>query len=197
MLAILVFFLGCYLVGSIPTGYLVVKAIKRIDIRTVGSGNLGATNVLRTAGLWAGAIVLNVDVLKGLVASSFIPRWGQLLSPTAALLCGAAAILGHNFPCWLNFRGGKGVATTLGVFLGHTPGVALAFVLVWLVAFAITRFVSVASVLGAVAIPITQSILRRSPGEIAIGAALAVLIVWRHRANLQRLLSGTEHRFRK
>jgi len=185
----------CYLLGSIPTAYLVVKRARGIDIRTVGSGNVGTTNALRTAGPWAGGIVLFVDVLKGLVAAALVPRW-MLGSNTlgTSLACGMAAVVGHAFPCFLRFRGGKGVATTLGVLAGSSLQLAGITTVAWLVVFACTRYVSVASLAAAAAIPLSQWVLHQAWPEVLIGVGLALLILGRHHTNLQRLLSGTEHR---
>jgi len=185
----------CYLLGAVPTAYLLVKWAKGVDIRTMGSGNVGATNALRTVGLWAGLVVLAIDVLKGLIAASLIPRW--LLGSTALgvpLLCGFAAVLGHDFPCFLRFRGGKGVATTIGVLVGSMPLVAGIVMGIWLVVFGAFRYVSLGSIAGAVAIPISQLALHQPLHEVLIGSCLAILILVRHRANVRRLLSGVEHR---
>ena len=184
-----------YLLGSLPSAYLLVKWTKRVDIRTVGSGNVGATNALRTAGPLAGIVVLLIDVLKGWLAAAAVPRWilGPV-SPALALGCGLAAVLGHVYPCFLQFRGGKGVATTLGALGGSVPAVAGIVVGVWVAVFLLSRYVSLGSLAAALAIPIGQAILRHSMTEIAVGAVLAWLIIARHRANIQRLLSGVESR---
>ena len=185
----------CYLLGSLPSAYLLVKWTKRVDIRTVGSGNVGATNALRTAGPLAGIVVLLIDVLKGWLAAAAIPRWilGPV-PPALALGCGLAAVLGHVCPCFLQFRGGKGVATTLGALGGSAPAVAGIVVGVWVAVFLLSRYVSLGSLAAALAIPISQAILRRSMTELVVGAVLAGLIIARHRANIQRLLSGVESR---
>jgi len=187
--------LVCYLVGSIPTAYLLVRWAKGIDIRTVGSGNVGATNALRTTGLWAGIVVLAIDVLKGVIAAGLIPGWvvGSRTSGIP-LLCGLAAVLGHDFSCFLRFRGGKGVATTMGALLSSRPLVAGAAGAVWLLVFVACRYVSLGSLAAAVAIPISQLLLHQPLREVVIGSVLAGLIIVRHRSNLQRLLSGVEHR---
>lgn len=185
----------CYLLGSIPTAYLLVRWAKGIDIRTVGSGNVGATNALRTVGLWAGIMVLAVDLFKGVIAAGLVPRW--VLGETdlgTSLACGLAAVLGHDFSCFLRFQGGKGVATTLGAILAASPLVAGMVAGVWLVVFLGFRYVSLGSLAAASAIPISQLVLHRSLREVLIGSVLAGLIIVRHRANLQRLLRGVEHR---
>lgn len=192
---VVVTFVLCYLLGSIPTAYLLAKWIKGIDIRTVGSGNVGATNALRTIGPWAGVVVLVIDVLKGVMAVRILPvRLLGIVSPGLALACGGAAVVGHAFPCFLQFRGGKGVATTMGVLLGSTLLIAGVVVGVWLLVFLSFRYVSLASVVAAVAIPLSQLAWHRSLSEVMIGSVLALLILIRHSLNLQRLLSGVEHR---
>ena len=185
-----------YLVGSIPTAYLFVKQAKGIDIRTVGSGNVGATNAMRTAGRGIGALVFLVDVLKGVAAVLVVPRVvvGGAVTPGVVPWCGLAAVVGHNFPCFLGFRGGKGVATTIGVLLGNMPVIAGIVVGVWIVVFLLCRYVSIASMTAALAIPISQVLLHYWYAEILVGVVLAVLIVVRHRSNIRRLLDGTEHR---
>jgi glycerol-3-phosphate acyltransferase PlsY len=187
---------GSYLIGSIPTAYLLVKRLKGVDVRTVGSGNVGATNVTRTAGLGAGAAVFLVDAMKGLAAVwGVAPALQPEPIPMFRLVCGAAAVVGHIFPVFLKFRGGKGVATTIGVLVSLSPVVALTFAVVWVLVFLLTRYVSAASIAAAAAIPVGLLLDQRLPEELLLGAALAVLIVIRHRANIQRLMQGTEHRF--
>lgn len=187
--------LGSYLVGSVPTAYLMVRWLKRVDVRSLGSGNVGATNATRAAGLPVGVAVFLLDVGKGLLAVHGFASWAAA-SPTPALrlACGLAAVLGHSFPVFLGFRGGKGVATTIGVLLGASPLVAAACAAAWLFGFLPGRYVSVGSLTAAAALPIAQTLLRRPAAEIAVGAALAALVIARHRANIQRLLAGTEHR---
>jgi len=186
----------CYLLGSLPTAYVLVKWIKRVDIRTVGSGNVGATNALRIAGPWAGAAVLVVDMLKGVVAATLLPQLlVQTPSSTTRLACGLAAVVGHMASCFLKFQGGKGVATTIGALLGAAPTVAGIAVAVWLIVFGLFRYVSLGSVVAAATIPIAQAAQRASLGDVLLGASLAILIIGRHRTNLQRLLAGAEHRW--
>jgi len=187
--------IGSYLIGSIPTAYLLVKRWKRLDVRTVGSGNVGATNVARVAGSRAGAIVFVLDLAKGLVAVLGLAPWLiQPVSPAAQLGCGLSAVLGHAFPLFLSFRGGKGVATTIGVLLGTMPLVAAACLAVWLACVLVWRYVSVGSMAAAVTLPIAQALTHRPLPEILLGSALALLIIGRHRANIARLVQGTEHR---
>lgn len=187
--------LACYLIGSIPSGYLLVRWTKRMDIRTAGSGNIGATNVLRTAGPAAGAGILIFDMLKGLVSARLIPVWllGPV-EPATVFAGGMAAVLGHVFPVFLNFKGGKGVATALGALAGSDPVLAATVMGVWSAVFAATRFVSAGSLAASAAIPLSQALYHRTSGEIALGALLALVITLRHKENIQRLLSGSEHR---
>jgi glycerol-3-phosphate acyltransferase PlsY len=190
-----------YLLGSVPTGFLVGKA-RGIDIRKLGSGNIGATNVSRHFGKPAGIFVLFMDVLKGwLAVATLAPALGNhfKVSTTGhewlAICSGAAAILGHNYTCWLRFRGGKGIATSAGVLLGLVPltlGIGLA---VWIVVFAISRYVSLASICGAAAMPVAAWLTHESPAKVLVIFGLAVMAIARHGSNIRRLLTGTEHRF--
>jgi len=184
-----------YLLGSIPTAYLLVKWLKRIDVRTVGSGNVGATNVTRVAGLWAGLAVFLMDLSKGLLATRLIASSVLPNSDSAfRLACGLAAVLGHNFPLFLGFRGGKGVAATIGTLLGAAPFVAGIYVAVWGVVFWCCRYVSAGSLAAALAIPIAQYAAHRRGAELLFGGLLGTLIILRHRANILRLIQGREPR---
>ena len=185
--------LASYLLGSVPTAYLLLKWTKRIDIRTVGSGNVGATNALRIAGVGVGATVFVIDALKGAIPAVVFARWADPSAPPA-LLCGTAAVIGHVFPCFLRFQGGKGVATTIGALVGSDPLTAGAVLLVWAGTFAMSRFVSIASIAAAAAIPIAQGILHRPSLQLWLGGSLALLIIARHRSNIQRLLASSEYR---
>ena len=185
-----------YLIGSIPSGFLLVRQVKRVDLRTVGSGNVGATNALRAAGVPAGAAVFLIDVLKGWLAVTLVAGWLMSEpSPAARLGCGLAAVAGHNFPVFLRFRGGKGVATTIGMLLGAMPLIAAATLAVWGVVFLLSRYVSVASMALATTIPVLQLLAQHALGQVLLGASLALLIVLRHHGNIRRLLQGTEHRW--
>ncbi len=194
-----------YLAGSLPTSYLAGRLLRGIDLRREGSGNLGATNVYRTLGAWPAAVVMLVDVAKGFVSAAYAPRLVAALVPPAGppdgilpLACGLAAILGHVFPVWLGFRGGKGVATAVGVFLALSPGATLGAVLVWLAAVALVRIVSVASLALGVCLPffVYAEQRARDGAELLVAfAALAGLFVWwTHRENLRRLANGEERR---
>lgn len=187
---------GSYLLGSIPTAYLVVKRLKRVDIRSVGSGNVGATNVTRSAGFTAGAFVFAVDLAKGLAAVLLVARVLQPdAGPAFRLACGLAAVIGHVAPVFLKFQGGKGVATTIGVLVGVSPDIALACATVWLACFLAWRYVSVGSLAAAATVPLAQALFHRPLEEMLLGGALALLIAVRHRANIARLFQGTEPRF--
>jgi acyl phosphate:glycerol-3-phosphate acyltransferase len=184
-----------YLLGSIPTGYLAGR-LRGIDIRAVGSGNIGATNVFRALGKTAGIIVLAMDAFKGFASCRFVPLLaGSAPSENLRIAAGLAAIVGHNYTCWLRFKGGKGIATSAGVLLGWLPW-SLAIVLsLWLIVFAISRYVSLASIVAALALPFAVWLTHGSSRMIGIGALVGGLAVYKHRGNIQRLLNGTEHRF--
>jgi acyl phosphate:glycerol-3-phosphate acyltransferase len=200
--------LGAYLLGSIPFGYLAAKA-KGIDIRTVGSGNIGATNAMRVLGKPVGIAVLLLDAVKGFAAVCFGVAMFAKAHPggldQAALTAqafnhglagGIFAVLGHNYTCWLKFKGGKGIATTAGVYLALAPlplGIALA---VFIIAVAATRYISVGSIAGAIALPAAVWITQ--PHNLPLGivtTALGALAVWKHKGNIGRLRAGTENRF--
>ncbi|MBI2885355.1 MAG: glycerol-3-phosphate 1-O-acyltransferase PlsY [Candidatus Omnitrophica bacterium] len=184
-----------YVAGSLPTAYLLVKWTKGVDVRTIGSGNVGATNAGRAAGRGVGIAVLAIDMLKGALAAALIPRWfAPGSSAVFSLLCGVVAVCGHTWSCFLRFQGGKGVATTIGALLGYAPAVAGGVVGVWLAVFALSRYVSVSSMLAAVMLPVLQLAVHRDTPEVLLGAFLALVIVVRHRSNLRRLMQGVEHR---
>ncbi len=198
---ILVVFVA-YLLGSIPTGFLVAKA-RGVDIRSVGSGNIGATNVFRILGKPAGILVMFVDVLKGCVAVALAMRvigpWfsgihGNQANEWYGVCAGVAAILGHNFTCWLSFKGGKGIATSAGVLIALVPWSLLIILAVWIVTLALTRWVSLASILASATLPFAAWMTGESFTMILITGGLAVLAIYKHRANMKRLLNGTEAR---
>lgn len=197
-----------YLLGSIPTGFLVAKA-HGVDIRTLGSGNIGATNVFRIVGKPAGIMVLVIDGLKGYAACAWLPdlvmryvagKYGsgelnQNFHDVLRITGGISAILGHNYTCWLKFKGGKGIATSAGVLAALVP---LAFVIIlcmWIVVFALSRYVSLASIAASVALPFAAYFTGNSVTIVAVTALMAALAVYKHRANIQRLMNGTESRF--
>ena len=197
--------IGSYLLGSIPFGYLAGR-IAGIDIRKYGSGNVGATNVIRTLGKGYGYPVFAADFLKGfiavklslLMATRMQPEWN---SPQMfGILAAISSVIGHSFPVWLNFKGGKGVATSAGALFGLTPLAALVGAAIWILTFWLTRYVSVASIAAAAALPFIILIttwVSRSPGKSLFysSVCLAAVVIWRHRSNLSRLIRGTESRF--
>lgn len=185
-----------YLLGSIPFGYLLVKVFRKQDIRATGSGNIGATNVVRSGAKGLGIATLLLDCGKAFVAV----RIAQHLAPgnyDLAVVAAVAAILGHVFPVWLGFRGGKGVASALGVFLALSWPAGLIVFGVFIVIFLITRYVSLASIIGSALLPLVALCLmhQRTPIVIAGLIFIPLLIIVKHYANIVRLLSGTENRF--
>jgi acyl phosphate:glycerol-3-phosphate acyltransferase len=198
--------IASYLLGSIPAGYLAGR-LARVDIRKVGSGNIGATNVTRVLGRRYGYVVFAIDFLKGLVAvrlsillaqTQFGGKYTELIGIVAAVAC----VLGHTFPIWLQFKGGKGVATSAGALFGLLPLAALVGALIWFTCFKLTRYVSVASITAAIALPIVIFVMvdrGKSHGGLlfCFSICLTALVVLRHRSNLVRLVRGTEPRFQK
>lgn len=192
--------LTSYFLGSVPAGFLAGKA-RGIDVRAAGSGNIGATNAFRVLGKTAGAVVLMVDVAKGFVAAHCMPLMALKLFPNTAsslealsLTAGAAAIFGHIFTCWLKFKGGKGVATTAGVVLAWGPWACLTALGVWILIFAVTRFVSLASIMAAVVLPPAVWLWNRSLTMTCVMGAISAVAIYKHKPNIQRLLNGTENR---
>jgi len=183
-----------YLLGSIPFGLVLSRLAGHGDIREIGSGNIGATNVLRTGSKGLAAFTLLLDLGKGWAAVAIAQRWGQ----PAGLAVGLCAVLGHMFPIWLGFRGGKGVATALGVLIGLAWPVALAAAVIWLGVAMVTRYSSLAALVAAAASAALAPFLADNATAILI-AILALLIILRHHANIRRLIAGREHRisFRK
>ena len=187
-----------YLLGSIPFGYLMVKARGGQDIRGAGSGNIGATNVTRVVGVGAGALTLLLDAAKGYLAVWLAARITEG-NITWMVIAALAAIVGHLFPVWLRFKGGRGVATGLGVFLPISAKAVLAAAVVWLVVVLIWRYVSLGSIVAAAALPLLTYLLYapgyQPPWAVSIGVTLAaLLIIAKHRPNLARLIAGTESR---
>jgi glycerol-3-phosphate acyltransferase PlsY len=194
-----------YLLGSIPIGYIVGK-VAGIDIRKSGSGNIGATNVLRVLGKKYGYAVFFLDALKGFAAVriclalvSTTPA-ARAYADFFALLGAVVCVVGHAFPIWLKFKGGKGVATSAGVIIGLMPLAAVILFPIWFIVFEISRYVSVASICAAISLPITIALFLKfkvmdSVVLLYFSLALAVVVVWQHRSNFSRLLNGTEQRF--
>ncbi|SRR5579884_29005 len=181
-----------YLIGAVPTGLVVVRLLKGEDIRRHGSGNIGTVNVLRVAGPATAAAVLAVDILKGLVPVLLAAR--LTASPWIVVACALAAIAGHNWSVFLGFQGGKGIATSYGVLLGLAWPAALVAAAVWIVVVAITRYASLGSLLGVASVPLTLWWLHGPTAYVAFGVIAALFAIYRHRGNIQRLVTGTELR---
>jgi glycerol-3-phosphate acyltransferase PlsY len=193
--------LGAYLLGSIPFGFLVAKA-KGVDIRSVGSGNIGATNAMRVLGKPAGIFVLLMDALKGYAAVAWLTfavlktiNATNADDETLRIIAGIFAVLGHNYTCWLKFKGGKGIATTAGVYLALAPWALLVALVVFVLAVLFTKYVSVGAIAAAIVLPVTVWIMM--PQNLFLGivtTALGAHAVYKHKSNIQRLMMGTENR---
>ncbi len=200
-----------YLLGSIPSGYLAGRA-KGVDVRKVGSGNIGATNVFRTLGKTAGILVLAADGLKGWLAVSMVPDLAhRLFSPSSPwdratrdylqIVAGVVVILGHNYTCWLKFKGGKGIATTAGAMAALIPLTVAIALATWILVCLVTRYVSVGSIMAALMLPVaTWAIYYFTQDEryghrmIILAGILGALAIYKHKGNLQRLMNGTENK---
>lgn len=187
MLAVL---LG-YLAGSVPFAYLLAR-LRGVDVRVAGSGNVGAANVLRTTGAWRGVIVMVLDMLKGMGAVAVAN--GISNSTPVIALSGAAAVVGHIYPVWLRFHGGKGVAVAAGVFTLLTPGATAMAAALFLGIAWLTRYISLASIAATLALPPAAWLLGSPDPVVLVAAGSAILILFRHRANWRRLRTGTERR---
>jgi glycerol-3-phosphate acyltransferase PlsY len=214
--------IAAYLLGSIPFGYLLVRTFRREDIRKTGSGNIGATNVVRSGAKYLGALTFLLDALKGALAIIAarelailsLPTWppiGQLAwqhlanrLAIATAIAGVAAVLGHIYPIWLGFKGGKGVATAFGVLAQLAPQAALVALTVFLLTVLLSRYVSLASILGCLAAPIAAAILAprltgqpltHTPWLLAALLIIPAIVIAKHHANIRRLLDGSEYRF--
>jgi glycerol-3-phosphate acyltransferase PlsY len=187
-----------YLMGSIPTSFIIGKVFHRIDLREHGSGNLGATNAFRVLGPKSAFPVMVLDIAKGFLPVALFSRWsGGGFAWTLAF--GGAAILGHMFSVWVGFRGGKGMATSAGVLLGLAPSAVLVSLVVWCVLTFATGYVSLASVTTAALLPVLVALTPHAGGSglLWFCIVLAAVVIWAHRANIRRLLRGEEHRFRR
>ncbi len=192
--------IAAYFLGSIPTGYLLGRYLQGIDIREHGSGSIGATNVLRTLGKKAAIAVLTLDLLKGSLAVALVSlvisieatevplSWQPWLETGAAI----AAVVGHSKSIWINFTGGKSVATSLGVLLVMNPIVALGTLAVFLIVLALSRIVSLSSISGAIAVNVFMILLQQPLPYMLFAGLVGIYITWRHRSNIGRLLAGTE-----
>lgn len=193
-----------YFLGSIPFGYILMRVFLGVDVRSIGSGNIGATNVARTGSKRLAIVTLALDAFKGwlpvflVLTLPAIPASNSAQLHTLAAFAAFFAVVGHMFPVWLGFKGGKGVATGLGVFLALTPEVVLIAVAVFAIIVALTRYVSLGSILGTAVVPVGLWWLARDsfpPLALALCAAVALLVIVRHHQNIGRLLAGTESRF--
>ena len=188
-----------YLVGAIPFGYIIGRLWKGIDIREHGSGNIGFTNVLRAVGTVPGAVALILDIGKGVATVVGIARLSEANPAILPVLCGIAAIIGHNWTIYLEFKGGKGIATTIGVFIALEPIATLVSLVVWVITVAITRYVSLGSVLFVISLPIAIFAIKLAGKQditaVLIAAIFAmVFAIYKHRSNIRRLLNGTERK---
>ena len=187
--------LAAYLLGSIPNGLLIAR-LKGVDLQKVGSGNIGATNVFRCVGKGWGIAAFVLDAVKGFVPAFFFPRLLESAPPWLGLACGVAAVAGHNWPVWLKFKGGKGVSTSAGMLLGIAPAAVGIGFAVFALTVALTRFVSLGSILAAVAVPAAYLWMNGADNRLLAGALvlMGALVIVKHRANVKRLLNGTEPR---
>jgi glycerol-3-phosphate acyltransferase PlsY len=195
-----------YLLGSIPFGLILVRIFRKQDIREQGSGNIGATNVIRSGSKGLGAVTFLLDAAKGFIAVLFAWQLAlhthqtQLQAQNLAATAAVCAILGHIYTVWLRFKGGKGVATGFGVFLGIAPLSALVALIAFILVFAMSRYVSLASIVAAIVFPVAALVRHHEPLTplmIAVVIVLPLLIIVKHHANIRRLLAGTEYRFGK
>jgi acyl phosphate:glycerol-3-phosphate acyltransferase len=197
--------LGSYLMGSLPTGYIVGR-INGVDLRKEGSGNIGATNALRVLGKKWGYLVFAADILKGWLSVTLGYALAARFAPDQIVVAGVLAavfvVLGHNYPVWLAFKGGKGIATSAGIMIALFPiWVFLCALVVWVSFFYTTRYVSVASIFAAISLSVSSTVLALL-GKcdwllVVVALLMTSLAIWRHKSNIERLLSGTEKKFEK
>jgi glycerol-3-phosphate acyltransferase PlsY len=189
---------AAYLLGSIPFGYILVRVFRGEDVRKTGSGNIGATNVARAGAPGLGIATLILDAAKGFAAVVVAQRLAPAESAPLAALAALFAIFGHVFPVWLKFKGGKGVATGVGAFLAVAPKAVLIVLVIFFAIVAVSRYVSLGSIIATAAFPVFAYLLNRQefpPGVVAVMFFAAFLIIAKHHQNIRRLLAGTEHRF--
>ena len=186
-------FIAAYVLGSIPFGLIISKLWAKIDIRHHGSGNIGMTNVMRTAGYIPGLLTLLFDSGKGAAAVLLAKQVTD--DPFLWFACGVMAVAGHNWSIFLRFRGGRGVATTAGVLAATQPAITVVLFIIWFLVVVFTRYVSLASITVAVVFPICQFLFKVPLPELLLGMVVAAFTVFRHRPNIQRLLAGTEYKF--
>ena len=189
--SLLILALG-YLLGSIPNGYLAGRWLKGIDLRQCGSGSTGATNVLRSVGKGPALVVFLLDVGKGALAVLLAKSFG--LNEWVQVLAGLAALAGHIWPVWLGWKGGKAVATGLGMFLGLAWPVGLACFGLFMALISLSRIVSISSIISAIGLPVLMVISGSSSAYVVVSLVASVLVLWRHRSNIERLIAGTEPR---
>ncbi len=188
-----------YLMGSFPTAYLIGK-MKRIDIRQHGSGNIGTTNAFRVLGKGAGVCVLIIDVMKGILATTLVAEIFQIHTLSSRIFLGLAVVVGHIWTCFLRFKGGKGIAATLGVLLGITIKyvnllpILLLTILVWGLVFLLSGYVSLSSIIAATCLPFFMAVMNQSVEVVTVSIILCIFVVLRHRSNIRRILSGMEPR---
>ncbi len=194
-LIFIVILLIIYLIAAIPTGVVLARLMGSEDVRQAGSGNIGATNVYRVAGKLAGVLTLVGDILKGFLPLLAFRSW-MSPAPTQLGVACCIAIIGHCYPVYLKFKGGKGIAIALGVFLILSPKAVLGAVIVFIIAVAITRYVSLGSILAAMSAPLLILMLNYPQPTFLTALFIATLVTWRHRTNIRRLLDGTENRFK-
>jgi len=198
MQQIIIVIIISYLIGSIPTAYIFGRLIKKVDIRKFGSGNVGATNALRLLGKGWGITVLIIDILKGCLPVIFLGNFMQ--DQNLRIAIGLACICGHNWTIFLKFKGGKGVATTFGVLIALSltiPGLKIVLgltILVWFITFIISRMISLSSILSALSFPVLTIIFRQSLIIISISILLSLFLIYRHKANILRIMQGKESR---
>lgn len=178
-----------YLIGSIPFSYLIPKWIGKVDIRTMGSGNTGTTNVVRTLGMKVGVLAFIGDFLKGIIPALIGLLW---LGELGGIIGGSMAVIGHCYPIWLKFIGGKGVATSAGILIVLMPDICILLLIGQFLIIALTKYMSLASLLSAVLLPILAFIFSKSDQMVLFSISLAIFVIFRHRANLLRLIKGTE-----
>ncbi len=191
-----------YLLGAIPTGFIIGKLTKNIDVREFGSGNVGAANVFRVLGIIPGIMTLIIDIAKGLICASIIAAffhrgYSAQFYNLFQIIAGTSSIIGHNWTIFLDFKGGKGVATSAGVFLAISPIPILLCIAVWGICALITRYVSLSSIVAAVSLPVFIGVFNFRIGNLAFGIIAAVFVVIRHKGNIERLLNGTENKIGK
>lgn len=196
MISYIIILIIAYLLGNISTSYIIAKRLAGVDIRTQGSGNAGSTNVLRTFGKKAGAMTFVGDLLKGIIAvfiGYLISKFANVDMVIAGYIAVFGVVCGHNWPAFLGFRGGKGVATSLGAMIAVNPIIAISCFLLFLIIVKITKYVSLGSVLGIAASPIIMIFLKNKNGVI-ITLFLTISVIYTHRENIKRLINGTERK---